>query len=43
MACAPHCERTVTQGDKDMQPMYQDADKKVEISSKSAELAAQRK
>jgi len=43
MACATHCERTVTQGDKDMQPRYQDADKKFEISTKSAELAAQRK
>ncbi len=43
MACAPHCERTVTQGDKQMQDMYQDADKKVEVSSKSAELAAQRR
>ena len=39
MACAPHCERTVTQGDKEMQTMYQDADKKVDVSSKSAELA----
>ncbi len=43
MACAPTCERTVTQGDKQMQDMYQDADKKIEISSKSAELAAQRR
>ena len=43
MACAPTCERTVTQGDKQMQDMYQDADKKVEVSSKSAELAAQRR
>lgn len=43
MACAPQCERTVTQGDKDMQAMYQDADKKIEVSSKSAELAAQRR
>lgn len=43
LACAPHCERTVTQGDKEMQAMYQDADKKVEMSSKAAELATQRK
>jgi hypothetical protein len=43
MACAPTCERTVTQGDKQMQDMYQDADKKIEVSSKSAELATQRK
>jgi Flp pilus assembly secretin CpaC len=41
MACAKHCERTVTQGDKEMQPMAQDADKKVEAASKAAELAAQ--
>jgi Flp pilus assembly secretin CpaC len=39
MACAQHCERTITQGDKDMQPMYQDADKKADVSSKSAELS----
>jgi len=43
MACAKHCERTVTQGDKDMQPIAQDADKKVEAASKAAELAAQRR
>jgi Flp pilus assembly secretin CpaC len=43
MACAPTCERTVTQGDKQMQDMYQDADKKIEVSSKSAELASQRR
>jgi Flp pilus assembly secretin CpaC len=43
MACAPHCERTVTQGDKDMEVMYQNADKKVEISKKSAELASERR
>jgi Flp pilus assembly secretin CpaC len=43
MACAPHCERTLTQGDKEMQTMYQDADKKVDVSSKSAELAAGRR
>lgn len=42
LACAPHCERTVTQGDKDMQPMAQDADKKVEVSSKSADLASRK-
>jgi Flp pilus assembly secretin CpaC len=43
MACAPHCERTVTQGDKDMQAIYNDADKKVEVSKKSAELATERR
>jgi Flp pilus assembly secretin CpaC len=43
MACASHCERTVTQGDAEMDPMYQNADKKVEISKKSADLATDRR
>ena len=43
MACAPHCERTVTQGDKDMDVMYNNADKKVDVSKKSAELATDRR
>lgn len=43
MACAQHCERTVTQGDKDMQPIAQDADKKSEGASKAAELGTQRR
>jgi Flp pilus assembly secretin CpaC len=42
LACAPHCERTVTQGDKEMQVMSQDADKKVEMSSKAADLASRK-
>ncbi|MBL9095658.1 MAG: pilus assembly protein N-terminal domain-containing protein [Alphaproteobacteria bacterium] len=43
LACSVHCERTVTQGDLAMQGMAQDADRKVEISSKAAELSSQRK
>jgi Flp pilus assembly secretin CpaC len=43
MACAPHCERTITQGDKEMENIYQAADKKVEISKKSADLATERR
>lgn len=43
LACAPQCERSVTQGDKDMQSIQQDADKKSEAASKAAELAAPRR
>jgi Flp pilus assembly secretin CpaC len=43
LACAQHCERTVTQGDKEMQPMYDDADKKVDVSRKSADLSTDRR
>jgi Flp pilus assembly secretin CpaC len=43
MACAPHCERTVTQGDAAMQALYQDADKKVDVSRKSADLSSDRR
>ena len=39
LACAPHCERTLTQGDADMDKIYQDADHKVDVSQKSAVLA----
>ena len=39
LACAPQCERTVTQGDSEMPVMAQDADKKVDVSQKSAALA----
>jgi Flp pilus assembly secretin CpaC len=42
LACAPQCERTITQGDSEMQAMYQDGDKKVEISQKSAVLSAEK-
>lgn len=43
MACAPHCERTVTQGDAEMQRLFTDADKKVDVSRKSGELSAERR
>ncbi len=39
LACSPHCERTVTQGDADMDNIYQNADKKVDVSQKSAALS----
>ncbi len=42
LACSPRCERTITQGDAEMQAIFQDSDKKVEISSKSAQLASPR-
>jgi Flp pilus assembly secretin CpaC len=43
LACAPRCERTVTQGDEKMQDMYSDSDKKVDISQKSAGLASEKR
>lgn len=43
MACAPHCERTITQGDKEMQAIYQDADKKADTAAKAAELSSGRR
>lgn len=43
MACSPRCERTVTMGDKEMEPMYQQSDHKVDVSRKSADLASERK
>lgn len=43
LACAPTCERTVTQGDKEMPVMYSNADQKVEISNKSALLASDKR
>lgn len=39
MACSPRCERTVTQGDKDMELIYKHSDEKVEVSKKSADLS----
>lgn len=39
LACAPQCERTVTQGDSEMTIIAQDTDKKVDVSQKSAALA----
>ncbi|MEQ1866650.1 MAG: hypothetical protein HOP13_04315 [Alphaproteobacteria bacterium] len=43
LACSPRCERTVTQGDKEMEAMYSDSDKKVDVSRKSADLATDRR
>ena len=43
LACAPRCERTVTQGDEKMQDIYADSDKKVDVSQKSAGLATEKR
>ncbi|MFM9864839.1 MAG: pilus assembly protein N-terminal domain-containing protein [Micropepsaceae bacterium] len=43
LACSPRCERTVTQGDKEMDLMHADSDKKVDVSRKSADLATDRR
>lgn len=40
LACAPKCERTITQGDSEMLAVHQDDDKKVDISQKSALLSS---
>lgn len=40
LACSPMCERTITQGDAEMQAIHQDDDKKTDISSKAAALSA---
>lgn len=40
LACSPMCERTITQGDSEMQSVHQDDDKKTDISSKAAALSA---
>ena len=42
LACSPNCERTVTQGDSDMQAMYNDNEKKMEVSEKAAQLSSGR-
>ena len=39
LACAPKCERTITQGDAEMQAIAQDTDRKVDVSAKSAALS----
>ena len=38
LACSPHCERTLTQGDADMAKVHDDTDKKIEAGTKSAAL-----
>jgi Flp pilus assembly secretin CpaC len=39
LACAPHCERTLTAGDSEHQEIYEHQDKKVDVSAKSAVLS----
>ena len=39
LACAPMCERTLTQGDADFSKIHTDDDKKVEVSQKAAARA----
>ena len=39
LACAPQCERTLTQGDSEFDPIQQQAEKKGDLSAKSAALA----
>jgi Pilus formation protein N terminal region len=39
LACAPHCERTLTAGDSEHEEIYQHQDHKVDVSAKSAVLA----
>jgi Flp pilus assembly secretin CpaC len=40
LACAPHCERTLTAGDAEHEEIYQNQDHKVDVSAKSAVLAS---
>ncbi|MCE9523442.1 MAG: pilus assembly protein N-terminal domain-containing protein [Alphaproteobacteria bacterium] len=42
LACAPRCERTVTQGDAEMTQTYTNSDNKTDISRKSADLATEK-
>lgn len=39
LACSPRCERTMTQGDAEFQPIATDADKKTEISDKNNKVS----
>jgi len=39
LACSPRCERTMTQGDAEFQPVATDADKKTEISDKNNKIS----
>jgi Flp pilus assembly secretin CpaC len=43
LACAPHCERTLTQGDVDHDVIVTQADKKTDHTGKSAEFSAGKK
>jgi Flp pilus assembly secretin CpaC len=40
LACSPRCERTMTQGDAEFQPVATDADKKTEISDKNNKISS---
>ena len=40
LACSPRCERTLTQGDSEFQPVSTDADKKTEISDKNNKISS---
>ena len=40
LACAPHCERTITQGDTEHDILVTQHDKKTDVSTKSAEISA---
>lgn len=42
LACSPHCQRTLTQGDAEFQVMTQDAEKKIGISESSGKLSSPR-
>lgn len=42
LACAPQCERTVMQGNSEMQAIIQDSDKKIESGQKSAAIGSQK-
>ena len=39
LACAPQCERTLTQGDLEMPVVQTDADKKIDVAQKAAALS----
>ncbi|MBI1211722.1 MAG: pilus assembly protein PilQ [Alphaproteobacteria bacterium] len=40
LACSPRCERTLTQGDAEFQPMLTDADRKTEVSDKNNKISS---
>jgi Flp pilus assembly secretin CpaC len=40
LACAPHCERIIMPGDAEMGAIYDDANKKTDISAKGAAMTA---
>lgn len=40
LACSPHCERTMTQGDSEMETLYNHHDHKSDVTAKAAALSA---